>query len=156
MFRRIMLIGCICFLLVNLFGGEKAGYVLLDKMIITFNEMSKSGIADRDKKIQKALDEMMADAKKAKAQGLIDSAYYNRYTRILLVLKFSTIHDPEGILLNVQLREFIEFIKDIEGKDFKVEEKSNILGPLAESIAKEISSLKEYLDNQEISGVKKE
>jgi hypothetical protein len=150
-----MLIGCICFLLVSLFGGEKACYVLLDKMIITFNEMSKSGVTDRDKKIQNALDEMMADAKKAKAQGQVDLIFYDRYTRILLILKFSTIHDPEGILMRVQLREFIEFIKDIEGKEFRTEEKSNIFGPLAESIAKEISSLKEYLDNQEKSGVKK-
>ncbi len=155
MFRRIMLIGYICFLLVNLFGGEKAGYVLLDKMIITFNEMSKSGVADREEKIQNALDEMMADAKKAKAQGQVGSIFYDRYTRILLILKFSTIHDPEGILIRVQLREFIEFIKDIEGKEFRKEEKSNIFGPLAESIVKEISSLKEYLDNQEKSGIKK-
>ncbi|MFQ6081999.1 MAG: hypothetical protein ACE5WD_01410 [Candidatus Aminicenantia bacterium] len=148
MIRRIILVGFLCFLSINLFAGNKAGYVLLDRMVVTFNEMSESSVTDREEKIHEAFNEMMAEAKKAKAQEQIDPVFYKRYTRILRLLKLAITEDPEGILSPLINREITAFIKDTKAENFNVEDKGNLIKFFAEAITKEISSLKEYLDSK--------
>jgi hypothetical protein len=132
----------------NLYGADKqAGYVLLDKVISTFKGMAEKGSGGRDK-VNSALEEMMADAKKAKDQEQIDPVFFNRYNRLLMVLKLLLVEDEEGILGPVIEREVGEFVKDVEGIKLDSPGKEAI-GQVSEAIADELVNLHLYLDNIE-------
>jgi TonB family protein len=145
--RKYILLFCFLFLTTGLFSSNKGGYVLLDRMVVAFNEMSGAGEIG-ESKINFALNGMMSEARKAKAQEKVDRYFYERYTKILRILKLAVIYDPEGILLNLLRKESVEFIGEVKGEDFYRGKEDNLITLLAEVITEEISNLKGYLDGR--------
>jgi hypothetical protein len=132
----------------NLYGVDKqAGYSLLDKVISTFKEMAEKGSGGREKVIP-SLEEMMAVAKKAKDQEQIDPVFFNRYNRLLMIMKLVLVEDKEGILGPVIEREIGEFVWDVEGIKLEGSGKKTI-GFVSQAIADELINLHLYLDNIE-------
>jgi len=119
----------------------------LDKVISTFKGMAEKGTGGREKVIP-ALEEMMADAKKAKDQEQIDPVFFNRYNRLLMVMKLFLVEDEEGILKPVIEREVGEFVWDVEGIKLEGSGKKTI-GFVSQAIADELVNLHLYLDNIE-------
>ena len=144
--HRLFLILCICFSCIYVYGEQEAGLALLDRMVVTFDELTACRTDDQMEEVQNALDGMMADARKAKAQGQIEADFYTRYTRILMVLKLVTTPDPQVILKEVIIREVVAFIQDTKGTKIDSKQIGNLIGPLAESMTLEISHLREQLE----------
>lgn len=119
----------------------------MDKVISTFKGMAEKGTGGREKVIP-ALEEMMADAKKAKDQEQIDPVFFNRYNRLLMVMKLFLVEDEEGILKPVIEREVGEFVWDVEGIKLEGSGKKTI-GFVSQAIADELVNLHLYLDNIE-------
>lgn len=119
----------------------------MDKVISTFKEMAEKGSGGREKVIP-ALEEMMADAKKAKEQEQIDPVFFNRYNRLLMVMKLFLVEDEEGILRPVIEREIGEFVWDVEGIKLDSSGKK-VIGFFSQAIADELVNLHLYLDNIE-------
>lgn len=119
----------------------------MDKVISTFKGMAERGTGGREK-VLPALEEMMADAKKAKDQEQIDQVFFNRYNRLLMVMKLLLVEDEEGILGPVIEREIREFVWDVEGIKLDYTGKKTI-GYVSEAIADELVNLHLYLDNIE-------
>jgi len=119
----------------------------LDKVISTFKGMAEKGTGGREKVIP-ALEEMMADAKKAKDQEQIDPVFFNRYNRLLMVMKLFLVEDEEGILRPVIEREVGDFVWDVEGIKLDGSGKKTI-GFVSQAIADELVNLHLYLDNIE-------
>ncbi len=109
--------------------------------------MAEKGTGGREKVIP-ALEEMMADAKKAKDQEQIDPVFFNRYNRLLMVMKLFLVEDEEGILKPVIEREVGEFVWDVEGIKLDGSGKKTI-GFVSQAIADELVNLHLYLDNIE-------
>jgi len=130
----------------NLSAADEAGYALLDKYILSFKQMAEEGTGGIEK-VENALEGMMAEAKKDKAQGLIDPVFFNRYRRLLMITKLAIIEDPEGILSPLIEREISEFIEDITGEKLNMGGKGGI-GAMAGALAEEVINLHMYLDNK--------
>jgi len=148
MIRKTCLLIFLTIFCLNLYGVDKqAGYSLLDKVISTFKGMAEKGTGGREKVIP-ALEEMMVDAKKAKEQEQIDPVFFNRYNRLLMIMKLVLVEDKEGILRPVIEREVGDFVWDVEGIKLDGSEKKTI-GFVSQAIADELVNLHLYLDNIE-------
>lgn len=146
MARKISLLVFLGFFCMNLSAAEKDGYVLLDKVVMTFQEMAESGSGGKDK-VDNALEAIMADAKKAKAQGSIDPVFFKRFHRLLMILKLAVVESPEGILGPLVERELSEFVEDVKGEKLEIKGTKGI-GTIAGATAEEIINLHLYLDNR--------
>jgi hypothetical protein len=120
----------------------KAGYALLDLLVSTFLELSKSGTLVT---LEQNLPKMMAGAKKAREEKQIDLVFYARYTRMLAIFKLVTTPDPEWIIGPIVNKEVSNFIKDTIGEE---RENKNSIRQLSEALKEEILDLRLYLDNQ--------
>ncbi len=114
---------------------DKTDRVLVDKLVVLFEQMAQSPI-----KIDAVLDELMASAKKARAEQRIDGQFFSRYTRLLRVFKLMTLEDKEGILRPVTERECLALIRDVEGGGAPAE---CSVPALAKAVTRELESLKE-------------
>lgn len=157
MIRKIIFFGVFFFISLNLLANaeeKSAGYALLDKIIGTFRELAEKGTGGEEA-LNKPLQEMMAEAKKAKAQGQLDALFYRRFTRLLMLIKLVVANDPEGILTPLREREISEFVEEVKGQTT-----SEIGGPkigiISDAIAEEILDLRFYLDNKENKAKSKE
>jgi hypothetical protein len=123
-------------------AADKAGYVLLDKMVTQFDRMAHAS-PGLGAEISSALDEMMALAKKAQAEKRIDETFFRRYTRVLMVMRLVIMDDPQGILVPLAEQQFSAFVKDTTGASG---EGKPAVAELAKAIAQELDNLKSYLD----------
>ncbi len=125
---------------------DKAGYVMIDKFVVLFEGMTTSAsFEDVDPQLQ----EMMATAKKAKAEGRITQDFFTRYARLLMIVKLITMPDRERILAPIADIQFNAFIRDVSGTP--VQAKANAattVTALAKSITQELDHLKKQLDQQ--------
>lgn len=130
---------------------DEVGYVLLDKIIIGFQKMASEGSGGYEF-VDKLLQEAMAEAKVARAQGKIDAPFFRRYTRMLLVAKLAIVNAPydrEGILDEFITREINSYIEDVTGEPglLRAEgENKRGIGAIAGAMAEEILNLHIYLD----------
>jgi len=145
MTRKIFLVVCLCLFSLNLMASDKAGYALLDTFVKFFKDMAESGSGGIEK-VDRAFQDMMAQAKKTKDQGEIDLMFYKRFTRVLGIFKLSIIPDPQFMIAPIVDREISEFIEDITGEE-RVEGKG--IGQFANAIAQELINLRLYLDTQD-------
>lgn len=113
---------------------------------MTFKDMAERGTGEREK-VDNALEEIMAEAKKVKADEKIDSVFFWRFNRVLMVLKLSIIKDRESILGPLIEKEIGEFVEEITGEKFDIKGTKGI-GKIAAAIAEEILNLHMYLDNR--------
>jgi len=160
MLKRLVLVSVILFLTTALWAGDEvgtaptsggAGYVLLDKIITGFKAMAQKGTGGFES-VNNLLEEAMAEAKAAKAQGKIDSPFFSRYQRLLVVAKLAIIDQPydrEGILDEFIAREINAFVDDVTGERGTLEgkgENKRGIGAVAGAMAEEIINLHVYLD----------
>jgi hypothetical protein len=145
MIRKFFLMGCLCVFSLNLVAADKAGYVLLDTYVTLFKNMAATGSGGLEQ-VDRAFQDMMAQAKKAKNDGTINLIFYKRFTRLLTVFKLSIIPDPQIILGPIVDKEISKFIEDITGEE-RVEGKG--IGQFANAIAQELINLRLYLDTQQ-------
>ncbi len=159
MFKKIALVLCLGVLSATLWANEAAapagkddvGYVLLDKFVTGFKQMAEKGSGGYDV-VNALLQESMAEAKAARAQGKIEAPFYRRYTRILLVAKLAIVdtpYDKEGILDHFIAGEINAFIEDVTGESGTVDPKGQGkrgIGSIAGAMAEEILYLHAYLD----------
>lgn len=149
----VLILGCSMFLLMGRqgsvnewprFPGDEAGYRLLDSMGAFFSELERTGKGESDT-IIKALNEWMAAAEKAKTDGKIDTVFFKRYKRIVVVIRLICFPRNSNRILNELLvREINQFdIKPLD-EDFEVEG----IASIAVSLKEEIKSLKKYLDKK--------
>ena len=118
-------------------AGEPAGYALLDRFVVQFEQMARAGSGTSP---DAALAEMMAMARKARAENRIETAFFDRYARLLRVLKLVTMNDPEGLLRPVADREVGDFVQNVLG------ERKTDIGSLAQAMTRELESLRKGLD----------
>lgn len=120
--------------------GDQAGYMLLDSVVVTFARLSKEGRGDAEP-IERALDNWMAQARRAMQGNRIDAVFFKRFRRLLVVIKLSIVSDPAQHLAPIILEEINAF-------DIPREYRGKIagLGSVADLLAAEILSLKRYLD----------
>jgi len=149
MLSRILQTGVLGILLLwggNALAGDDAGYVLLEKITTQFQAMG--GQTD-GAQLQAALDGMMASAKLAKAEARIDQEFFDRYVRVLRVVRMLTVKDPEGILVPLYDREIEAFVVSVLGP--QATRAPGTLTPMAEiarAIKVELDSLKLKLDQR--------
>ena len=149
MLSRILQTGALGILLLwggSALAGDDAGYVLLEKMTTQFQAMS--GPTDAAQ-LQAALDGMMASAKLAKAEARIDQEFFDRYVRVVRVVRMLTIKDPEGILVPLFDREIEAFVVSVLGP--QATRAPGTLTPMAEiarALKSELDSLKLKLDRR--------
>jgi len=117
---------------------DAAGYALIDKTVATFEKMAHGNSSTGD--LDTALNEMMALARKAREQKQVSEDFYARYTRVVRLLRLTTLSDPEGILTPTIESEISSFVQDVTGKP------SMNIGDLAEAISSELDRLKKSLD----------
>lgn len=126
--------------------NEKVGYELLDRLVGMFQEMAAKGSGDKDK-IDRSLEGMMADAKKAYTEKKVDSVFFQRYNRLLMVIKLTIVEDEEGILGPLIEEEVGAFVKDMKGIKTEVKGKKAV-GMVANAIAQGVLELHIYLDTK--------
>jgi hypothetical protein len=126
-------------------AADRAGYVLVDKLVVLFNNMASSPDVSYDQ-INTPITEMMLLAKKAKAEQRIDQQFFSRYARVLRIIKLVITEDKAEILKPISGLECASFVKDITGKT--AEGDAN-LAVTAQAISKELENLKKYLDQKQ-------
>lgn len=126
---------------------KKTAYQLLDSIGLMFHEMAMTGVGGKEK-LEKGIQQFMAEAKKAKEQQQIDRVFFNRYARLLAIIKLVMAPDPGGILVPIIDREMARFVAEVLGDDWKGSGAAAI-GQVSDAIAYEIIDLQMYLDNLE-------
>lgn len=161
MIRKIIVFGCLGFFCMNPVGADisgnataavdEAGYALLDSFVLMFMKSAEECKGGRES-FEGAIQGLMAEAKKARSQNQINSLFFSKYRRLLMIVNLLIIEDPEGILKPLVEKEVLEFIEDIEGEkpEMKGEKKSRIgIGSVAGALANEVINLQIYLDSKE-------
>ena len=124
---------------------KKAAYRLLDSVTQMFHEMAMTGAGEKEK-LEKGIQQFMSEAKNAKEQKQIDRVFFNRYARLLAIIKLVMAPDPGGILGPIVDRELGRFVAEVVGDDWKGSGAAAV-GQVADAIAYEIIDLQMYLDN---------
>jgi len=125
-------------------AADQAGYVLVDKLVLFFNQTANSTTARYDT-INQFIRTMMAEAKAAKAERRIDEEFFNRYTRVLRIFKLRITEDKEGILDPIIDAEYTAFVREVTRK--KVQGTPSI-AVLAQAVTQELENLKKLLDQK--------
>ncbi len=130
-------------------AADAAGYALVDKMLVLVEAINTA-----PPNVDQELQQMMAMAKKAKAEQRIDQQFFDRYTRLLRVVKLITMPDREHILAPIADKEFSAFVRDVAGTSnsdqnpAKPSEGPPTIAALAKAITQELGGLKKHLDQQ--------
>lgn len=133
---------------------ESAGHALLDSLVIAFKELAeqKNAVIERT---NTALGEMAREAQRANAQGQIDTVFFKRFQRILIVIKCvisPIVKDEEAWFIKPLFFGAInKFIEDIEGEPYDIELSghSAAINKFTQAVSSEIVDLRIYLDNKE-------
>ena len=130
-------------------SDSQTGYALLESLIMAFGEMAQAGDGGYEL-VNGILQKKMAELKKAKTEGEVDPVFFQRYKRILVILKLAIIdepYDPERILNSFIVKELKSFHEDVFGieTEFPPPEHRGI-GAIAVAIAQEVLNLHIYLD----------
>jgi hypothetical protein len=125
---------------------DKIGYELLDRYVSMFQKMAEKGTGGRDN-VDKALQNMMQDVKKAMTEKNLDPVFFHRFTRLLMVTKLTIVEDQQGVFAGLIDQEVGAFVKDIRGVEAEVTGKKAI-GVVADAIAQAVLELHIYLDTK--------
>jgi hypothetical protein len=123
---------------------KKAGYALLDTYIKSFQEMATQGTTGEG--LEKNLQAIAAEAKKAKEAGEVDLVFFSRFARVLALTKLIVKPDPGNILMPIIDREIADFLKDVTGEDVEARTGAAAVGKVANALAEELINLQIYLD----------
>jgi hypothetical protein len=125
----------------------RVAYALLDGIGEMFYQMAVTGTGWTEK-LEKGLQQFMADAKEAKSRSQIDSVFYRRYRYLLAIIKMTVRPDPGGILLTVIDCELGQFVGSVLGEELKGSG-PGAMSQVLNAIAYEIVDLQMYMDNLE-------
>ena len=147
--KRVQLGALMLLFLVSIGTGQamavdQAGYVLLDRLVVFFNQTASSTTVSYHT-INQAITEMMAQAKAAKSEQRIEEGFFNRYTRVLRLFKLRITDDKEGILGPITDQEYTAFVRDVTGK--KLQGVPSI-AMLSQAVTQELANLKKLLDQK--------
>jgi len=121
---------------------EEVGYVLLEQIVTMFQEMAATGTGGREK-VDSALSGLMADARQALSEKKIDSIFFYRFNRLLMIIKLTIVEDENGILKPLIESEIERFVLDKTGEKINPQEGS--IGTVAQAVAEGIIDLHLYL-----------
>jgi TonB family protein len=129
-------------------AGPGVGYVLLNDIITVFEGYNPDNPEEWDKIINKTTNKLLSDAKNAKSLDQIDQEFYERYKRILYVIKLTVLKKahPGDRVLDSLILEQVSSFKNGEGHS-KIGTVSGI-GSIAAVLAEELIYLKELLDKK--------
>jgi len=133
---------------------ESAGHALLDSLVVAFKELAEQRNAVMER-TNTALGEMAREAQRANAQGQIDTVFFKRFHRILMVIKCvitPIVKDEEGwFIKSLYFGAINKFIEDVEGEPFDIEKSghSAAINKFTQAVSQEIVDLRIYLDNKE-------
>jgi len=133
---------------------ENAGYALLDSLLVAFKELAEQREAVMER-TNAAIGEMAREAQRAESQGQIDTVFFKRFQRILVVIKCvitPVSKDEEAWFTKSLYFEALEkFIEDIEGEPINIEKSGHnvIINKFTQAVSNEIIDLRIYLDNKE-------
>lgn len=148
MLRTTTALSCLLFLSLALGAAEmpdpQAGYAILDSFVGMFQNMAQRGSGGFDV-VDKALQTIMSEVKKAKAEGKIDRIFFARMTRLLIIVRLAIQPDYEVILGPYIEKEIAEFVQEVSGEEMARGGKLGI-GAVATAMADEIINLRIYLE----------
>jgi hypothetical protein len=155
MFKKVLCAVLLASLTIPVFAADpvspaidkKPAYALLDGLGQMFHQFAMTGSGGLDK-LEKGIQQFMADAKKAKDQNQLNSVFFRRYAYLLAIIKMVMTPDPGGILTPVIDRELGQFVGNVLGEEWKGSGPGAI-GQVANAIATEIIDLQMYMDNLE-------
>jgi hypothetical protein len=135
-------------------ADENAGYALLDSLVVAFKELAeqRESVMERT---NTALGEMARNAQRAEAQGQIDTVFFKRFQRILMVIKClitPVTKDEDGwFIKSLYFDAISKFVEDIEGEKFDIEKvgHNEAINKFTLAVSHEIIELRIYLDNKE-------
>lgn len=122
--------------------GKQAGYMLLNSIVVTFAELSRTGQGSEEM-ILRELNSWMNQARLAKKKQLIDEEFFARYKRILVVIRLTIVKHANHAFDRLIVQEINKF--DIPRR---VKGKVEGLASVADALAQEVLSLKRYLDQK--------
>ncbi len=133
---------------------ENAGYALLDSLVVAFKELAgqREGVMERT---NAAIGEMAREAQRAEAQGQIDTVFFKRFQRILVVIKCLITPIVKGedgwFIKSLYFDAISKFVEDIEGEKFDIEKvgHNEAINKFTQAVSHEIIELRIYLDNKE-------
>jgi hypothetical protein len=126
---------------------KKVGYALLDMYVTCFHEMATKGTGGPGSNLlEKNLEMMENETKKAKDQAEIDPYFYTHFSRLLALTKLLVTPDPAKILKPMIDQEVADFIKDVTGEDLIASGGAPAIGQVAGAMTEEIINLQIYLD----------
>ncbi len=149
MLRKTIVVICFLTLAANL-GAEaridaKAGYALLNDLVNMFQTLAQTG-TDGKGNADKALQQILTDANKARAEEKIDLIFYSKFSRMINLFRLSILPDPDGSVVGPLVeREINAFVLDVSGEDISCQ-KDKRLGPFAKAFGEEIINLRLYLE----------
>lgn len=160
MIRKIVITGFLFVLGANLTAAEiplktaaeeEAGFALLESLVLSFATMAAKGTGGYEE-VNSVIQNLMSELKKAKADKKVDSVFFGRYHRMLVIMKITIIdtsYDPEGILDRFIIRELKGFIDDVTGVKTELPPSEHRgIGAIAGAIAEEVLNLHIYLENK--------
>lgn len=104
--------------------------------------MAAAGTGGREK-VDSALSELMADARQALSEKKIDSVFFYRFNRLLMIIKLTIVEDEKGILTPLIESEIEHFVLEKTGEKINMQEGS--IGTVAQAVAEGIIDLHLYL-----------
>lgn len=107
-----------------------------------FQEMAATGTGGREK-VDSALSGLMADARQALSEKKIDSVFFYRFNRLLMIIKLTIVEDEKGILKPLIESEIERFVLDKTGE--KINQQEDSIGTVAQAVAEGIIDLHLYL-----------
>lgn len=127
--------------------GEGVGYTLLNIVVKAFEGSEKLSPEDFREKINKSIIYSSKESIKARAEGKIDDVFFERFTRVLRVIKLVMANDKETYLLNPLIESEVSKFESVG--DFSLSENENVgIGTVAGALAGELISLGKYLDKK--------
>jgi len=126
--------------------GDGVGYVLLNDVVVMFENLAP-GIEDWRSKVFATMNGIYKESGLARKQGKIDDHFYERFERILQVIKLVLVTDKdvEDPLLDAMI------IREVN--KFSIPTKMTLgkrvqgMGSVAAALTEELLSLKKYLDD---------
>lgn len=134
--------------------GDGVGYLLLNGVIVTFEHDKPLSPEAFQTMVLGSLNRLNKEADLALAQKHIDTHFFTRYKRIILVLRLVMvkIKGTEDTILDAAIIEEVNKF-DSQAKMNKGDTVSG-LGSVAGAVAEELLSMKKYLDDR--AGIKKD
>lgn len=130
-------------------GKAEPGFVLLDRVLVLFQNLARTGSGGREA-VAKGLEDIMSEAVQAKAKAQIDPAFFFRFNRLLMIMRLNFLADSKGILKDAVNRLTTDFVEDVTGARPVFDKAGEVgLGAMTGALAEEIVNLRLHIENRD-------